>query len=128
MFNRLKVKTVFISLMFFILSCEDNNNETLEIVNSIIVSPVNPLTEPNKTTQFHALVISSSNKELVDQPIVWKSSNEQVAIVDEKGMVTSINQGYSDITAELGDVKGSSQIVVSSIRKRVLSEMFTSST
>ena len=128
MFNRLKVKTAFISLIFFILSCEDNNNETLEIVNSIVVSPVNPLIEPNKTTQFYALVISSSNKELVDQPIVWKSSNEEVAIVDEKGMVTSINQGYSDITAELGDVKGSSQIIVSTIRKRVLSEMFTSST
>ena len=127
MFNRLKVKTVFISLMFFIFSCEDNS-ENVEIVSSIVVSPVNPLTEPNKTTQFYALVISSSNKELVDQPIVWKSSNEEVAIVDEKGMVTSINQGYSDITAELGDVKGSSQIIVSTIRKRVLSEMFTSST
>ena len=114
--------------MFFIFSCEDNNSENVEIVSSIVVSPVNPLTEPNKTTQFYALVISSSNKELVDQPIVWKSSNEEVAIVDEKGMVTSINQGYSDITAELGDVKGSSQVVVSSIRKRVLSEMFTSST
>ena len=128
MFNRLKIKTVSISFIIFIFSCEDNNSETVEIVSSIIVSPVNPLTEPNKTTQFYALVISSSNKELVDQPIVWKSSNEEVAIVDEKGMVTSINQGYSDITAELGGVKGSSQVVVSSIRKRVLSEMFTSST
>ena len=128
MFNGSKVKTVFISLMFFIFSCEDNNGENIEIVSSIVVSPANPLTEPNKTTQFYALVISGSNKELVDQPIVWKSSNEEVAIVDEKGMVTSINQGYSDITAELGGVKGSSQVVVSSIRKRVLSEMFTSST
>ena len=128
MFNRLKVKTVFISLMFFIFSCEDNDSETVEIVSSIVVSPVNPLTEPNKNTQFYAMVISNNNKELVDQPIVWKSSNEEVAIVDEKGMVTSINQGYSDITAELGGVKGSSQVVVSSIRKRVLSEMFTSST
>ena len=128
MFNKLKFKTVLISFIFFIFSCEDNNNATVEIVSSIVVSPVNPLTEPNETTQFYALVISSSNKELVDQPIVWNSSNEEVAIVDEKGMVTSINQGYSDITAELGDVKGSSQIVVSSIRKRVLSEMFTSST
>ena len=128
MFNKLKVKPGFISFIFFISSCEDNNSENVEIVSSIVVSPVNPLTEPNKTTQFYALVISSSNKELVDQPIVWKSSNEEVAIVDEKGMVTSINQGYSDITAELGDVKGSSQGVVSSIRKRVFSEMFTSST
>ena len=128
MFNKSKIKTFLISFMFFIFSCEDNNSENVEIVSSIVVSPVNPLTEPNKTTQFYALVISSSNKELVDQPIVWKSSNEEVAIVDEKGMVTSINQGYSDITAELGGVKGSSQVVVSSIRKRVLSEMFTSST
>ena len=128
MFNRSKIKTFLISFMFFIFSCEDNNSENVEIVSSIVVSPVNPLTEPNKTTQFYALVISSSNKELVDQPIVWKSSNEEVAIVDEKGMVTSINQGYSDITAELGGVKGSSQVIVSSIRKRVLSEMFTSST
>ena len=71
MFNRLKVKTVFISLMFFIFSCEDNNSENVEIVSSIVVSPVNPLTEPNKTTQFYALVISSRNKELVDQPIVF---------------------------------------------------------
>ena len=128
MFKRSKLETVFISLTLLIFSCEDNNSESVETVSSIVVSPVNPLTEPNKATQFFALVISSSNKELLDQPIVWKSSNEDVAIVDEKGMVTSKNQGYSDITAELGDVKGSSQIVVSSIRKRVLSEMFTSST
>ena len=110
MITRLKAKNVFMSLMFFIFSCEDNNSESAEIVSSIVVSPVSSLTEPNKTTQFYALVISSSNKELVDQPIVWKSSNKEVAIVDEKGMVTSINQGYSDITAELGGVKGSSQV------------------
>ena len=52
MINRLKAKTVFISLMFFIFSCEDNNSENAEIVSSIVVSPVNPLTEPNNTTQF----------------------------------------------------------------------------
>ena len=56
MFNRLKVKTVFISIIFFIFSCEDNNSENVEIVSSIVVSPVNPLTEPNKTTQFYALM------------------------------------------------------------------------
>ena len=58
MLKRSKVKTVFISLMFFIFSCEDNNSESVEIVSSIVVSPVNPLTEPNKATQFYALVIT----------------------------------------------------------------------
>ena len=73
-------------------------------------------------------MISDKNKELENASLVWSSSDESIATVDTTGVVLALKQGFSIISAQSGSVTGSSQIIISSIKKRALSEMFTSST
>ena len=124
-----KINKILFLFLFFIYSCEDtadSNNDGK--VDSIVLTPVNPLLQPGKSVQFFALVISDKNKELENTSLVWSSSDESIATVDTAGVVLALKQGFSNISAQLGSVSGSSQIIISSIKKRALSEMFTSST
>jgi uncharacterized protein YjdB len=45
-------------------------------------------------------------------PVTYTSSNEAVATVDEKGVVTPVSTGTTQITATCGEYKGSIEIVV----------------
>ena len=73
-------------------------------------------------------VITADNDKIDDIAIIWTSDNESVAIVNEKGVVTGKGQGTTYIIATAGNVQNSIEITVSAIRRRILSELFTSST
>lgn len=51
-----------------------------------------------------------------DKPIplapMWSSSNDAVATIDPKGVVTSVAKGTVTIIAKIGDVQGASEVVV----------------
>ncbi len=49
--------------------------------------------------------------ELTTEPIVWSSSDESVAAVDQKGKITAISNGEAIITARYGEC--SSEVIVS---------------
>lgn len=51
------------------------------------------------TEQLKATVVPAE----ADQTVVWKSSNESVATVDQAGKVTSVSRGTATITASTGD-------------------------
>ena len=73
-------------------------------------------------------VLTADNDIIDDIAIIWTSDNESVAIVNEKGVVTGKGQGTTYIIATAGNVQNSIEITVSAIRRRILSELFTSST
>ena len=73
-------------------------------------------------------VLTADNDKIDDIAIIWTSDNESVAIVNEKGVVTGKGQGTTYIMATAGNVQNSIEITVSAIRRRILSELFTSST
>lgn len=73
-------------------------------------------------------VLTADNDKIDDIAIIWTSDNESVAIVNEKGVVTGKGQGTTYIIATVGNVQNSIEITVSAIRRRILSELFTSST
>ena len=73
-------------------------------------------------------VLTADNDKIDDIAIIWTSDNESVAIVNEKGVVTGKGQGTTYIIATTGNVQNSIEITVSAIRRRILSELFTSST
>ena len=73
-------------------------------------------------------VLTADNDKIDDIAIIWTSDNESVAIVNEKGDVTGKGQGTTYIIATAGNVQNSIEITVSAIRRRILSELFTSST
>ena len=73
-------------------------------------------------------VLTADNDKIDDIAIILTSDNESVAIVNEKGVVTGKGQGTTYIIATAGNVQNSIEITVSAIRRRILSELFTSST
>ena len=73
-------------------------------------------------------VLTADNDKIDDIAIIWTSDNESVAIVNEKGVVTGKGQGTTYIIATAGNVQNSIEITVSAIRRRILSELFNSST
>ena len=114
--------------LFFIFSCEDNGSETDQIPDSIIVNPENVVLQPEQTIQMRTSIIDKENKKIEDAVVVWTSENDAVAIVDENGIVTGKSKGSSYILATVDNIQGIAEVTVSTIKKRVLSEMFTSST
>ena len=118
--------TFLLSSLF--LSCEDKDASTIQVPSSIVITPVNSILKPNQSVQLYSLVIDKNNSEIDEPEVVWSSTNELVAIVNQKGLVTTKSKGSATIIASVGTIQGMAEIVVSTTRRRVLSEMFTSST
>ena len=122
------MKRIFLLIIitFIFWSCEDKTKATPEL-DSIVISPVISILQPGQTIQLSALVIDKENSSM-DIPVVWSSTNDQVATITKEGVVTGVGRGEANIYATIDNVQGMSEVLVSDSRRRVLSEMFTSST
>ena len=114
--------------LFFIFSCDDNSSQIDQIPDSIIVNPGNVVLQPEQTIQLRTSIIDKENNIIEDSIVMWTSENDAVAIVDENGIVTGKSKGSTYIMATVDNIQGIAEVTVSTIKKRVLSEMFTSST
>ena len=123
-------KYIFLSFISSSLfwSCEDKLSSANQVPSSIVITPVNSILKPNQSVQLYSLVIDKNNSEIDEPEVVWSSTNELVAIVNQNGLVTTKSKGSVTIIASVGTIQGMAEIVVSITRRRVLSEMFTSST
>ena len=110
------------------ISCEDKNSAKKQVPASIVITPANSILKANQTVQLYSLVIDKNNSEIDDAEVVWSSTNELVAIVDQNGRVTTKSKGSTSIIATVENIQGMAEIYVSNIRRKILSEMFTSST
>ena len=121
-------RLVIIILLAFLVSwsCE-NESPDESVVSSIVVTPNKIILKPGKTEQFYALVIDQ-NSMAMDADITWKSSNPSVATINNEGLVTAVATGSTEIFATVDAVQGLAETLVSGIRRRVLSELITSST
>ena len=125
-FNRYIYFLFVFSTLFF--SCEDKNSAINQVPASIVITPANSILKANQTVQLYSLVIDKNNSEIDDPEVVWSSTNEFVAIVDQNGRVTTKSKGSTSIIATVENIQGMAEIYVSNIRRKILSEMFTSST
>ena len=121
--NRIFLLIVTILLFW---SCEDKTKVTQEL-DAIVISPASSILQTGKTIQLSALLIDKSNSAM-DLPVTWTTTNDQIATITKEGMVTAVGLGQANIYATIDNVQGMSEILVSDSRRRVLSEMFTSST
>ena len=121
-------RLVIIILLAFLISwsCEDEKSDK-SVVSSIVITPNKIILKPGKTEQFYALVIDQNNMAM-DADITWKSSIPSVATINNEGLVTAVAIGSTDIFATVDAVQGLAEALVSDIRRRVLSELITSST
>ena len=122
------MKKIFLSIViaFSFWTCEDKTQLTQEL-DTIVVSPVRSILQLGQTVQFNALAIDKRNSSM-DIPVTWSTTNDQIATITKEGLVTAVGQGEANIYATVDNIQGMAEVLVSTDRRRVLSEMFTSST
>lgn len=82
--------------------CDAPSDEDVK-VTSITISQAAATLKPNDTMQLEATVYPTN---AANKKILWKSSNEDVAIVTDEGFVLAVAEGEADITAEAADGSG----------------------
>lgn len=68
------------------------------IVSSVVISPASASLRTNESVNLTATVYSSNGSTSNDK-VIWKSSNNNIAIVDNTGKVFAINEGQVKIEA-----------------------------
>ena len=83
---------------------------------------------PGESTYFYARGFDKDGNRLDKLSVTWESSNEAIASINNEGKITAKSKGFTKISATSLEISASFDIIVSITKKRVLSEMFTSST
>ena len=120
------INMIFASLL--LLSCDDTKSAAELVPESINITPGSIIIKPEEKQQLRAQILTIDKQTIDDMVITWSSDNESIAIVDQKGLLSGKSQGTTYILATIGNVQSSIEITVSAIRRRILSELFTSST
>ena len=81
------------------------------VVGRIDVVPVDATLEPGGTQQFTATVTDSRGNPM-SADVIWSSSDENVATVDQSGLATAVGAGTATITATAESVSGSATLTV----------------
>lgn len=75
------------------------------------------------TLQLAAVVLDQYENAMADAAVTWSSGDEAVATVDENGLVTAVDNGMAEITAQAGDAMGSAAITVDQVPAAVAIEV-----
>lgn len=110
----------------FLWSCEDKT--TNSSLDSIQIITSQDVLMPKQTTFLYARGFDKDGNRLNRLAINWMSLNESIATIDSEGKVLGISKGVATISATSSNISGMIEIIISENKKRVLSEMFTSST
>lgn len=98
-----------------LVNCKKEKAEEVAII-SITIEPTSFMINAGETKQLSvtALPENATKKEKILSTLVWHSDNEEVASVDENGMVTAKKYGSARISASIPDgfVTGSCDITV----------------
>ena len=115
-----------IIICFSFWTCEDKI--TVSSLDSIQIIISQDVLMPKQTTYIYARGFDKDGNRLDRLPVEWSTSNPKIASIDSEGKVVAISKGTARITAKSSTISASSDIIISVNKKRVLSEMFTSST
>lgn len=97
----------FVLLMLTVLSC---TKEKSVAVTSVSLSQATAEMVEGETVQLSATVLPSDAS---DKSVVWSSSKQSVATVNNLGLITAISEGASTITASAGGKTATCQVTVS---------------
>ena len=118
--------THLILCSIFLWTCEDKT--TSSSLDSIQIVTSQDVLMPKQTTFLYARGFDKNGNRLNRLSINWMSLNESIATIDSEGKVLAISKGIATISATSSNISGMIEIIISENKKRVLSEMFTSST
>ena len=91
--------------------------ETSEpVATTVMIDPASHTLEAiGETVQLAAVVLDQDENVMADAAVTWSSGDEAVATVDADGLVTAVDNGMADITAQAGDAMGSASITVAQV-------------
>ena len=105
-----------------IMARSGNASATVNVTVNVTVAPTagSIMIEPREATmayigetvQLTVTVLDQDGQPVEDAMVSWESSDESVATVDARGLVTSVMSGVSRITARLGDLEDSIWVIV----------------
>ena len=81
-------------------------------VASVVVTPPIENITPSQTIQLTARVIDNAGNEVDNVPVIWASTDTDVATVDGSGLVTGVAVGATPISASADTATGLALIVV----------------
>ncbi|TVR54746.1 MAG: hypothetical protein EA421_07705 [Gemmatimonadales bacterium] len=68
--------------------------------------------EIGATAELAATVLDADGVEIEGAVVVWTTSDAEVAVVDQEGVVTAVGEGVATITAAIGEVSGTAEVTV----------------
>ena len=96
-------------------------------INYVILFDIDPVALEGISIDETAEIDKGSTKELkvtfnpsgAEETVTWKSSDESVATVDEKGVVTAVQNGKATITATAGEFSDTCEVTVRTSIKNI---------
>ncbi len=67
------------------------------------------------TVELAAVVLDQRENAMEDVTVTWSSGDDAVATVDGNGLVTAVDNGMAEITAQAGDAMGTASITVAQV-------------
>lgn len=107
-----KLVIIGLSLILAMTSCsKDENIKKVIKVKTIQIVPSSLSIVEEQTKE---LTVSILPKDATNQSIIWKSSDESIATISDKGILKAIKEGNATITASTSnDIKTTCQVAVS---------------
>ena len=101
--------TITATMGDFIATCEVSVYTPVIVAEQIVLNLDKAELNIGETVQLEATVLP---EDTTDKTLEWKSSNEEVAIVDETGLVTAMSEGIATITVTCGEASAQCEITV----------------
>ncbi len=106
--------------LFAILNCEQVEVTTVSAAR-VELQPQNASIAVTESARLTATVLSSEGRTLTGRAIEWSSLQENIATVDNAGMVHGMTPGVATIRAVSGDASGSTAVTVTAAPSIALS-------
>jgi uncharacterized protein YjdB len=81
-------------------------------VASVVVSPSPATVHVGYSRVFSAVARNTAGQTLVGRTIIWTSSNQSIATVDQSGLVVGVSEGPVQIRATAEGVQGTATVIV----------------
>ncbi len=98
------------------LSASASITVSVSVPTSLTIEPAaHTLEAIGDTVELAAVVLDQHENAMEDVMVTWSSADDAVATVDENGLVTAVDNGMAEITAQAGDAMGTASITVAQV-------------
>ena len=99
------------------------------VATSLTIEPAaHTLEAIGDTVELAAVVLDQHENAMADVMVTWSSGDDAVATVDENGLVTAVDNGMAEITAQAGDAMGTASITVAQVPTSISIEVAADAT